>query len=290
MTARTQSSVVITGVSSGIGAATATFLSQHGYHVFGSVRKPDDAARLKESLGAALTPLIFDVCDARAVQAAAADVAEHLGNQPLRALVNNAGIAAFGPLECLDDGLFERSLQVNVAGTRLVTNAFLPLLRGDAASTGKPGTHAGTIINMSSLSGIVNTPVTGAYCVAKHALESLGEVYRRELLPQGIDVVSIRSGPVRSSIWEKNSAETASPCKHNLYDRLIAGALRSKQGAQQSAIPGEEIAALILDILQGRKHRSHYEVSKGAIAARLMTYLPERWLDRVLVHAMSRPG
>ena len=84
---------------------------------------------------------------------------------------------------------------VNLIGTRIVTNAFLPLLRHDDRL------QSGQIINISSLSGILNTPMNGAYCVAKHALESLGEIYRRELLPDGIDVVSIRSGPVQSEIW-----------------------------------------------------------------------------------------
>ena len=118
--------------------------------------------------------------DKEKIQSAAREVSSKLDGNPLAGLINNAGHALFGPMECLDDQEFEQSLLVNVSGTRNVTNAFLPMLRST------PRSPPGKIINISSLSGIVNTPMNGAYCVAKHGVESLGEIYRRELLPAGI--------------------------------------------------------------------------------------------------------
>ena len=119
--------ILITGVSSGIGHSAAKYLLNQGYRVFGSVRRNKDAGALQLELGSAFTPLIFDVSDAAAVSKAIEVLAGELSSTPLAGLVNNAGIAALGPLECLDDKQFEQSLRVNVIGTRHVINACLPL-------------------------------------------------------------------------------------------------------------------------------------------------------------------
>src|SRR5258707_9165431 len=91
-------SVVITGASTGIGWATAKLLLDRGYRVFGSVRKQADADRLRGEFGANFTPLIFDVTDEAAVLASAREVRAALNGETLAALVNNAGIAAPGPV------------------------------------------------------------------------------------------------------------------------------------------------------------------------------------------------
>src|SRR5687767_12095892 len=90
--------LVITGVSSGLGLATARAFVHRGYRVFGSVRTPADAARLQVELGENFVPLVFDVTDAPAVAQAAAEVERQLAGEPLRGLINNAGIAVGGPL------------------------------------------------------------------------------------------------------------------------------------------------------------------------------------------------
>jgi len=167
--------VVVTGVSSGIGKAVTKTLANDGYRVFGSVRKPVDAEELQAELGAQFKPLIFDVCDAQSIRSHAQTVMEVVGDEGINAVVNNAGLALFGPMELLEDDAFDHIMQVNVAGTRNVTNAFLPHLRRAHTVHGNS-----RIVNISSLSGIFNTPMNGAYCVSKHAMESLGEVYRRE--------------------------------------------------------------------------------------------------------------
>ena len=91
-------SVVITGVSTGIGHAAAETLIRNGVHVFGSVRKKADADRVKNELGPFFTPLIFDVTDEAAIRRAADEVRKELNGQKLAGLVNNAGIAVAGPL------------------------------------------------------------------------------------------------------------------------------------------------------------------------------------------------
>src|ERR1700712_791182 len=103
-------SVVITGVSTGIGWATAKLLLGRGYRVFGSVRKQADADRLKSEFGANFTPLQFDVTDEAAVLAAAREVRAALNGETLAGLVNNAGIAVAGPVLVLSADELRRPL------------------------------------------------------------------------------------------------------------------------------------------------------------------------------------
>ena len=121
-------SVVITGTSTGIGHGAAKVLLARGFRVFGSVRKQPDADRLKSELGANFTPLLFDVTDEAAVNAAASDVRAALHGEKLAGLVNNAGIAVAGPFLELAAADFRRQLEVNVIGPVISTKAFAPLL------------------------------------------------------------------------------------------------------------------------------------------------------------------
>src|SRR5689334_2149560 len=105
-------SVVITGVSTGIGWISAKTLAGRGFHVFGSVRKAADGERLKRELGTSFTPLLFDVADEAAVRKAADDVRAALEGRTLAGLVNNAGIAVPGPVLELPAAEFRRQLDV----------------------------------------------------------------------------------------------------------------------------------------------------------------------------------
>ena len=152
MQARNGKNIVVTGVSSGIGQEMARCLAKKGYRVFGSVRKPADSQGLESELGERFHTLVFDVCDTPSIKTAASDVSKIVGEDGISAIVNNAGMALFGPVELLKDDAFEHIMKVNVLGTRFVTNAFLPVLR-----KGNDKSQGIKIINISSLSGIFNT-------------------------------------------------------------------------------------------------------------------------------------
>ncbi|WP_246275547.1 SDR family NAD(P)-dependent oxidoreductase, partial [Brasilonema bromeliae] len=178
-------SVVVTGVSSGIGWGTAKVLINKGVHVFGSIRKANDAERLSAEFGNAFTPLLFDVTDEGSVRKAANQVRECLNGQTLFGLVNNAGIAMSGLLmyQSVDEYRFQ--LEVNLVGPFIVTQAFLPWLGADRSLKGAPG----RIINMSSVTGKIGLPFLGSYSASKHGLEGFSESLRRELMLYGIDVI-----------------------------------------------------------------------------------------------------
>jgi NAD(P)-dependent dehydrogenase (short-subunit alcohol dehydrogenase family) len=280
--------VVITGVSSGIGRAAVRHLSSNGYFVFGSVRSAEAKAEIEVAYPDNFEALVFDVTDKLSVVAAAERVAVHLDHRRLAALINNAGIAEGGPLQLLEDERFLRQMKVNVIGTRNVTNAFLPHLGvspgSEARLTGPPG----KIINITSISGILNTPMNGAYCVSKHAQESLGEVYRRELMDFGIDVVSIQPGPIQSKLWEKNIG-SLDRFSDSIYGTMVANTDAMMREAERDALPAVTISRLIDTIIRSRRPRTQYIVHQHKRRAWILAnLLPARWTDWLLWRRLNR--
>src|SRR5881397_2350699 len=145
--------IVVTGASTGIGAAIARELAGRGFRVFGTVRRPSDAAALTQ---AGVTPVMMDVTDSPAIARARAEVERELAGAPLAGLVNNAGIPAAGALE------------VNLVGAVAVTQAFLPLLKA-AGAQGRGG-RGGRIVNISSVAGRRALPFMGPYAASKFGL------------------------------------------------------------------------------------------------------------------------
>ena len=192
-------SVVVTGVSSGIGWGTAKVLLQHGFQVFGSVRKPEDADRLIAQWGKAFTPLLFDITDEQAVRQAAAVVADRLQGQTLSGLVNNAGIAVPAPLIYQPIREYRQQLEVNLVGPLIVTQAFVGLLGADHQRKGPPG----RIITIGSIGGKIAGPFLGAYHASKFGIEGFSDSLRIELMVHGIDVIVIGPGAVATAIWDK---------------------------------------------------------------------------------------
>jgi NAD(P)-dependent dehydrogenase (short-subunit alcohol dehydrogenase family) len=211
------SSVVVTGVSSGIGWGTAKVLIQHGFRVFGSVRKEADADRLKATWGEAFTPLLFDITDEQAVRQAATVVADHLQGQTLAGLVNNAGVAIPAPLIHQPIHDYRQQIEVNLIGPLIVTQAFIDLLGADHQRTGQPG----RIINISSVGGKIAGPFLGAYHASKFGMEGFSDSLRIELMAHGIDVIVVGPGAVATPIWDKAEQVDTSPYKGTKYGQAI---------------------------------------------------------------------
>lgn len=274
-------SVVITGVSTGIGYASAKALAASGFHVFGSVRQAADGERLKGELGAAFTPLLFDVTDEAAVRQAAADVRTALAGRTLAGLVNNAGIAVPGPLLELAAADFRRQLDVNVISPVVVTQAFAPLLGADRSLQGPPG----RIVMMSSLSGLRGDPFMGAYVASKHAVEGLSESLRRELMLFGIDVIVIGPGPVQTPIWAKAdatdyAADTASP-----YFPALQKARKVTAG--MAKVSAEDVGTLVLKVLTIPRPKVRYAILADRLETWVAAMLPKRMLDRIMARMLG---
>ena len=269
--------IVITGVSSGIGRASLDLLHEKGYHIFGSVRNQADADKLSKIYPDRFTPLLFDVQNHDEVVRASKVVFEHC--ETLAGLINNAGIAIPGPLEHLSEKQFEKQLDVNVKSIRRITNLFLPLL-GAKLNASKP---PGRIINISSVSGLFNSPYNGAYSISKHALESMTDVYRRELRRYGIKVIAIEPGPIKTEIWKKN-LNKMDEFKDSDYYEVLQKADKIIEKTEHNALPVENVSRLIAKCMTISRPKTRYIVHKNKFVFRLMAYyLPDKFSDW-LVH------
>lgn len=278
--------VLITGVSSGIGYDAVRHLVARGWHVFGSVRNQSDADRLRADFPKNFTCLQFDVTNREEIDRTVPVVMKVLGGCRLAGLVNNAGHAVGGPMELLPDDVFRQQIEVNLFGARNVTNSFLPLLGTDTTRTGPPG----KIIMVSSVSGVINTPINGAYCVSKHALESLAEIYRRELKPFGIQISSIQPGPIASNLWQKNSGKL-SQYEESGYRLMVQNAELAMAQAETNALPATAISQLIERILETRRPRLSYLVIRNfALTWLLVHAVPRRLADWLIHQKMNRPS
>ena len=277
-------SVVVTGVSTGIGWAITKILIQRGFRVFGSVRNTQDAERLSKEFGECFVPLLFDVTDEAAVQAAAQQVREQLKGETLFGLVNNAGIGVPGPLIHLPTEDFRYQLEVNLVSVLIVTKAFASLLGVDRSLRGQPG----RIINMSSVSGKSASPFVGAYSTSKHGFEGFSEALRRELILYGIDVIIVGPGPIATPIWDKAAQADLSLYANTDYVEAARRAQEYMIRNGKNGLPPERVGEVVWQALTSRNPRVRYAVVGRDVLRRFMQQiLPKRLIDRIVAKALG---
>ncbi len=276
-----QPAVLVTGVSSGIGLAIAQDLLARGYRVFGSVRREADADALIVQHGKAFVPLVFDVTDEVALQAAVERVSAEVGEQGLKALVNNAGISHLGPIALQPMAEIRAMFEVNVFGLLMVTRAFLPLLGGRRDSPHAPG----RIVNIGSLSGGVTVPFVGGYSASKHAVEALGQALRRELQPFGIHVTTIEPGFIRSRMVEKSSLGSAEAQYAGTdYAPIWRQFLQSTARQAQAAKPPEVVTQAVIQAIESPRPRSRHPLDP---LWRIGQLLSDRGFDGLIFKALG---
>lgn len=271
----TPRAVVITGASTGIGAAAALRLARRGFRVFAGVRREADGAALVTQQPEGIVPLRLDVTSPDDIAAAVATV-RAAAPGGLAGLVNNAGIAVAGPLECVPPADIRRQLEVNFIGPIAVTQAFLPLLREGR----------GRLVNVGSVGGRIALPFVGAYASSKFAIEAASDVFRIELAAWGIQVSIIEAGAIATPMWEKarQGAEAivdGLPEEgRRLYGDLIAKARARTAHMANCASPPEPVAAAIEHALCASRPKTRYRVGKHAKVQHFVgRYLPDRWRD-----------
>jgi NAD(P)-dependent dehydrogenase (short-subunit alcohol dehydrogenase family) len=271
-------SVVVTGSSTGIGWGAAKVLIKKGFRVFGSVRKAADGERLVKEFGPNFVPLLFDVTDQAAVNAAAEKVSAALGGETLFGLVNNAGIAVAGPLLYLKIDELRQQLEVNVTGQLIVTQAFAPLLGADRSRKGKPG----RIVMITSVGGKNANPFVGPYSASKFALEGLSESLRRELMLFGIDVIVIAPGAVATPIWAKAEEVDISQYANTPYMTQLQRIRSYMLGLGLKGLKPEKLGKAIHRALTTAKPKVRYVVTPDTMQEIVTAILPKRTMDRLI--------
>jgi NAD(P)-dependent dehydrogenase (short-subunit alcohol dehydrogenase family) len=189
------STVLITGCSSGIGAAAVRRFAEQGWNVAATMRNPS-AVRFENAAGRVET-FALDVTDPASVDAAVGAARERFGQ--IDVLINNAGYGLFGPFETATREAINRQFQTNVDGMFTVTRAVLPHMRERAS---------GVIINVASLGGIVAMPLYSLYAASKFAVVGFSEGLSYELAPLGIRVKVIAPGSVATDFSSRSLART----------------------------------------------------------------------------------
>jgi NAD(P)-dependent dehydrogenase (short-subunit alcohol dehydrogenase family) len=278
--------VLITGASTGIGAACAIGCAKRGMTVFAGVRNPAAGDALQAEAGKAILPVQLDVTDGESIRKAADVLAGQVGKAGLSGLVNNAGIAIGNPLELIPIPQLRRQLEVNVVGQIAVTQAVLPLLRRGR----------GRIVNMGSIAGRGTIPMLGPYSASKHALEALTDALRLELYPWGIQVSIIEPGAIDTPIWDKSmqvskDIESELPIEGRELYQVAAERIRDSVGlAARRAIPADAVVRAVLHALTAKRPKTRYLVGTDAkIRAMMATWLPDRLQDWILKKVLQLP-
>lgn len=278
--------IVITGASTGIGAACALRMDQRGYRVFAGVRRAADGEQLRSLASDRLTPLMIDVTNQRSIEDATAMVATAIGDHGVAGLVNNAGIAVTGPVEYLDLERYRQQFEVNYFGQIAVTQAFLPAIR---RATGR-------IVMMGSIAGRVSAPFLSPYAGTKHALEALTDSLRVELGPWGIEVAIVEPGEIKTPIWDKGIANADDALAEmpeeaiSRYEPFIEPIREYARAANETGLDASKVADAVEHALTAKRPKTRYLVGRDArIQATAKKWLPDRLVDRLTRSQLGLP-
>ena len=278
--------ILVTGASSGIGFAVTKALCNNHYHVLASVRTSDDAKKLKDQLGDAVSPLIFDVTDVESIKKAFLQAMELVGDCPFVGIINNAGIAVNGPLLHIDMDEMFKQFDVNVFGLLRVTQTFFPLLKRQ--ESGFKGIKK--IINMGSISGLFASPFVGPYCASKYAVEAITDSLRRELLIYDhLDVLVIEPGAIATPIWEKAKAEDDLKYAHTDYGPFLENKRKIIENTEKNAIAVENVSRQVLSMLQNKKPPVRKVIMKKAwMFSIVRRWIPARYIDQKIKKNLTK--
>ena len=252
--------VVVTGASSGLGAATAAHLASLGYRVYAASRRgtvdPDSTA----------IPLQMDVDDDASVGRAIDAVWRNEGR--LDVVVNCAGYGVFGPIEDTPLAMAQAQFNTNLFGVMRVCQRVLPLMRSE---------RAGLIVNVTSIAGAISLPFQGIYSATKFAVEGLSEALYAELKPFGIRVVLVQPGDFRTGFTD---ARRTVPANGSPYAERSRKALEIATRDERAGADPQQLARVIAGIVGSHRSKLRYVVGPAAQEwlMRLRHLLPGRWL------------
>ena len=264
-------SILITGVSSGIGAATAEHFLARGWRVIGTVRKVGDADRLTESWNDGFNPLVLDVTDNDRVEHLRAEVEELLHGEPLDVLCNNAGTSMPAATVYQSVPGFRDAIELNLVAPFAITRSLFPLIR-------RPG---GRVIFVGSLAGVDPLPFCAAYSAAKHGIEALAGSLRVELSQHGIGISVIAPGSVRTAIGSKIGPDTPIEGADSEFGPAFGRMAGHMAREAQLALDPIKVARMIERACTDRKPRARYVVTPGYFENWVLPrLLGQRWAEK----------
>jgi NADP-dependent 3-hydroxy acid dehydrogenase YdfG len=263
--------ILITGASSGIGKSTAKLLSSEGHVVYGSARRTDRMADLKD---AGVTVIKMDVTDDASMVGGVNQMINEHGR--IDVLINNAGYGSFGSLEDVPLSEARRQFEVNVFGLGRMTQIVLPHMRKQ---------KSGTIINVSSTGGIITTPFGGWYQSSKFAVEGLSDTLRKDVKRFGIELVVIEPGAIDSE-WASIAIDHLLKISSEPYLDAAKKVSKAFEDTYKNASEPIVIAKVISKAIKAKKPKTRYVAGKqGKMILMMHTLLSDRKFDNFIVKA-----
>jgi NAD(P)-dependent dehydrogenase (short-subunit alcohol dehydrogenase family) len=275
---------LVTGTSSGIGAACVARLVACGWTVYAGVRRDEDGERLVASHGGDVHPVHIDVTEDASIEAAVGRIDQEIGR--LDGVVNNAGVSVGGPFELLEASEWRAQFDVNVFGVIAVTKATFPLV--EAAG--------GRFVHIGSIAGRIGSPGLAPYSASKHAVEGLNWALRAELARIGtMESSVVEPGEVKTDIWIKGRrqlrvaderlAESDMATRYEWLMDLFRGFLAE---ADARAIHADRVAEAVEHALTARRPKARYVVGTDAKVQAAIDRLPDRLRELLLSRAFDR--
>jgi NAD(P)-dependent dehydrogenase (short-subunit alcohol dehydrogenase family) len=266
--AAVERTVLVTGAGTGIGLASIIELSRRGFNAVGGVRSAAKAraiTRAARAAGVKVRTVTLDVTDAKQCERVIEELKPY-------GLVNNAGLAASGAIEDVSDEAARLALETMVLAPARLARLAIPHMREQ---------QGGRIVNISSIYGLMTTPLTGWYQAAKHALEALSDALRVEVASAGIAVVLIEPGAFRSNIWESASNELQQRLDSDYFTayRRLEGGIKASQRLMGDPI---DVARVIASVMTSKSPKPRYLVGYDARAIDIYSkLLPTEVRDRL---------
>ncbi len=245
---------MVTGTSTGIGFATALELARHGHKVFAGMRDTNKAQALataSEQEGLDVTIVALDVTSAISTDAAFARI-RRAG--PVNVLVNNAGIGGATPLELTPEDEHRAIFETNYFGAVRCIQAVLPEMRERCR---------GTIVNVTSMEGLVAMPNQIPYSATKWALECLGEALAHEVFRFNVRVVNVEPGVIMTQIFDNSTAATRYDRESPYQPIMRRNGKMFKAGFEANVQP-ERVAETILAAISSPEYRLRWPVGEDA--------------------------
>ena len=270
MPART---VLVTGASSGIGAATARLLLERGWRVFVAARRLEAMAPLA-ALGAEV--MLLDLSNDQSRRELAEQLTAKVG--ALDALVNNAGFGEVGPLETLPLDRARAMFEVNVFGLMGLTQQLLPAMRERGS---------GRIVNISSIAGRWVSPGAGWYGASKFALEALSDALRLEMKAFGVCVVVVEPGVIATDFSNTAAPSMEQSLSCSIYSPMMRAVRNSWRSVFRNASSPLVVARTIERALTVPRPQARYRCGHQSASVFANQILPTSLWDKLVRMQMT---
>lgn len=266
--------VLVTGASSGIGKATAIYLAQNGYNVYGGARRIEKMQDLKAY---SIHSVSLDVTNEESLVSCVNQILKEAGNIDI--LINNAGSGYYGALEDMPLADAKYQMEVNVFGVARLIQLVLPTMRKN---------NYGKIVNISSVGGKMTLPMGVWYHASKFAIEGLSDALRKEVKQFGIDVIVIEPGGVKSEMSELGGGYLMRISGNTMYSSLAKGIADFYSKVGKDASEPIVIARLIKEGIEATHPKTRYV---GAAGAKLLLFfrkiLSDKLFDKMILSQLK---